>query len=189
MKYSAGKLRNGLIAGVCLALSAPALLAHSLTKQYPHQGDIYYDGGTYADSIFYSHAPYGAWKTNTFWSDPGLEIDVNMPTVFFDTCTSWSDVPKFYDDCVTAGVSDGGGRSFGIGTYDARLLQTGHNYTAQWNFSGGSGLSTDVSVSWQEVWKDFCPAESPWCMNSVDGGRFLSTRWTFGSSSFDTWNY
>lgn len=33
--------------------------AHSLTKQYPHQGDIYYDGGSYADSNFSSHAPYG----------------------------------------------------------------------------------------------------------------------------------
>lgn len=161
----------------------------------PHEGDIWYGdiwygGGTYADSLFWSHAPYGNYVTNTFWSDPGLEIDINMGTVCFDTCTSWSDMPKFYDDCVTAGVSEtGSARSFGIGTYDLRLLKQGQTYTGQWNFSGGSGLSAPVSVSWQEVWKDFCPVEDPWCMNSNDGGRFLSTTWNWGSTDYKTWNY
>ncbi len=163
--------------------------AHSLTKQYPHQGDIYYDGGSYADSNFSSHAPYGGWKTNTFFSDPGLEIDINIDRVFFDSCTSWSNMPRFYDDCVTGGVFDGSGRSFGIGTYDARLLQTNTTYQGRWYFTGGTGSAANVSVSWQEVFKDLCPVASPWCMSSIAGGRFLTTVWSRGKSDLRNWYY
>lgn len=175
--------------GSLLAAAAPAS-ASTTAKQYPHEGDLYYDGGRYADSFFSSHANYGNYVTNTFWSDPGLEIDINTGTVFFSSCTSWSDMPKFYDDCVTAGYSEtGGGRSFGIGTYDLRLLQKGRGYTGEWYFSGGSGTSTSMSVSWQEVWKDFCPVEDPWCMNSNAGGRFFSGNFTRGSSFYQSWYY
>lgn len=183
-----GGLAAAFAAIACFAGGAAG--ASTTPKQYPHVGDIYYGGANYADSIFSSHAPYGNYVTNTFWSDPGLEIDINMGTVYFDACTSWSDMPKFYDDCVTAGVSEtGSARSFGIGTYDLRLLRQGQSYTGEWNFSGGSGASAAVTVSWQEVWKDFCPAESPWCMNSNAGGRFLSTTWTYGTTDLKTWNY
>lgn len=179
----------GLLTGTMLAM-APAASASTTPKQYPHQGDVYYDGGRFADSYFWSHATYGNYVTNTFWSDPGLEIDINMGSVFFTDCTSWSDMPKFYDDCVTAGYTEtGSARGFGIGTYDLRLLQKDRTYTGEWYFSGGSGTSTSMSMSWQEVWKDFCPTESPWCMNSNAGGRFFSGNWTRGQTYYQSWNY
>lgn len=179
-----------LVFAAAVSSCASAALADDRITQWPHAGDLYFDGTGYADSVFYTHNAYGNWQTNTSWSDPGLEIDVNLvDQALFTECTSWSDVPKFYDDCVTAGVTEtGSARSFGIGTYDGRLLRPDVDYTARWYFSGGSGSRASVTVTWQEVWKDFCAFEDPWCMNSIAGGRFMSLVWNYGTSSYNSWH-
>lgn len=184
-----GKINLALLATV-LVFSSTAV-AHTVKKQWPHVGSAYYDGQAYADVLFWSHDDYIPVQTNTFFSKPGLEIDLSLTDKnFFKSCTSWSNMPNFYDDCVTAGVSEyGTGTSFGIGTYDLRDLDPDTTYFGGWSFTLGTATTSEVKISWQEVWKDFCPFANPWCMNSVDGGRFLTSQFEKGQSKIVNWYY
>ena len=174
-----------------LGLGTSTALSTSTATQYPHEGDSFFDGIDFADVWMSTHAPYGRWQTSPGYT-PGLEIDINTPIGFFSTCTTWSDFPKFYDDCVTAGVSESG-KNAAIGTYDARLLQQAATYIGEWSFSGISGPASTITITWQEVAKTTCWWESPWCMVGIGGsygaGRFTTTNWVPGQTQFVFWSY
>jgi hypothetical protein len=169
-----------------LVIISVAALAHTTPKPYPHEGDLWYDGNYYADSYFKSHAVGGFQSSN-----PGMELDLAISNQFFTSCTTWSDLPSFYDDCSTAGVTEPNSStsSYGLGTYNAKAIVAGQQYQAQWRFSGGSAASTSVNHTWQEVSHTFCWWDSPNCMNGVQGGSLKSTSWTFGSTNYVSYYY
>lgn len=146
-----------------LVTSGSILVAHDLDKHYPHVGDIWFSGN-YADSFFTFHAT-GDWTS----SDPGFEFDISIDENVFDSCTSWSTVPSFYDDCPTAGVSDPTGKTvFSIGSYDALQIPEDTQLYAQWSFAGGSAPIGEYAVIAQEVEHKFCSWDSPWCMGGTN---------------------
>jgi hypothetical protein len=149
---------------------------------------LYYDGTDYADASFKSHA-LGNWKTR----DRGLELDLQMPSRFYDSCTSWTNLPNGYSDCSTAGVSDPSSTvQMGVGSYVAEKIVVGTTYRAQWFMSGGYANDTGVPVKiqWQEVYRYFCPDYSVWCMNGWEGGVLhTSSVWTYSVPTTTRWYY
>lgn len=176
-----------LIAALLAGTVASGVSATTDPKPFPHVGDLWYDGHFYADSIMYNHTSYGGYKS----AQPGYEFNVSIYSPLFSSCTSWTNLPYGYDDCSTAGYTEpSGATTFGVGSYYARYMQSGGaTYEARFYFQGGQGFSTDVNVGWQEVQHAFCPGDSPWCMNGVQGGRFATTRWSGGSENFISWSY
>ncbi|MHB1161653.1 MAG: hypothetical protein ACYC3V_15200, partial [Chloroflexota bacterium] len=85
-----------LTALVTLAIPSPALAAY-----YPDRGDLYYNGGQFAESYFKWTDP-GPWQK----PDPGYEHDFAFDPGYLSACTSWTDLPYAYDDCPTAGYSE-----------------------------------------------------------------------------------
>lgn len=170
-----------------LSIPAPSSFAHYEVKKYPHWGDIYYDGGYYADSMMEWHVRPGGWQTN----NPGLEIDITVDKGFFESCTSWTNLPSPYDDCDTAGYSepDPNRITFGVGSYDPQYILAATPYKAQWYFSGGTLPATFFDVSWQEVFHYFCGYDGIWCMLSNDGSRLLTGAWSFGQQRYNSWYF
>jgi hypothetical protein len=160
-------------------LGAASVLAHTT---------LYYDGNAYADSDFKWHA-LGDWKTR----DRGLELDLQMPKRFYESCTSWTNMPNGYSDCSTAGVSDPSTTvNMGVGSYTAELVRVGTTYRAQWDMSGGwaNDTGTAVKLGWQEVYRYFCPEYNVWCMNGYTGGVLhTSAVWIYSVPKTTTWYY
>lgn len=114
----------------------PALASHrgDMTR-FPNEGNLTYDGQYFAQGFFYWHN-VGGWRSTvrptngrTFTGPtvPGIEFDIALTqTRYFDSCTSYNNLPQTnYDDCPTAGVSEpSGGKSFGIGAFDATNIKT-----------------------------------------------------------------
>jgi hypothetical protein len=157
-------------------------------KQYPYAGDLYYDGNQYADSYF-SWAAVGEWERPYMHS--GWEMDISLVETYFDSCTSWTNLPYPYDDCPTAGWFDpSGARNFGIGSFDKSYIQAQTLYRGRWWFGGGYSASTSVNVAWQEVTTQICSDRYDiWCYNGIDGSSLLSTSWRYLQSSFAEWDY
>lgn len=135
-----------------LATVPVALSAHTTPRQWPHEGSLYFDGTSYVDSDFKWHA-LGDWKTR----DRGLELDLQMESDFYESCTSWTNMPNGYSDCPTAGVSDGSIISMGVGSYTAEIIRVGTTYRAQWDLAGGwqNTSGAPVKLGWQEVYRYF----------------------------------
>jgi len=169
----------------CLASDA---VAHSDLRPYPHVGDFYHDGNGYADSLQWTHTPYGGYKS----AMPGYEFSFSIDNWFYDACTSWTNLPMPYDDCPTAGVGEPTGveYTFGVGTYDAkRMTSSGTTYEHRFYLSGGVTDVTGVNIGWQEVEKYFCSTNSIWCMNGVGGGSFAKTQMRYGPSDYISWSH
>jgi|GEM_PF-2845090 len=174
-----------LMVGALVALPAAA----QTPKQYPQYGTLNYNGAHLVQTDFYWRA-IGNWHT----SDPALELDMNLYNVdYFDSCTISSNMPSWYDDCGFAGVMDSGYEGFGAGSYKPETAKTYQYYYADWNFSGGSGLSADFKLSWQEMKHTFCWFDATGCMggacSSGCGGVLKSGRLNWGTSQSVTWNY
>lgn len=154
---------------------------------FPDDGDLYYDGSHYADSWF-SWVNPGNW-TFTY---AGYESDISLDETYFDSCTSWTDLPDPYDDCPTAGVDDPAGKkNFGIGSFAAESIQpqSVKVYTGQWRFSGGSGIRSHVNYGAQEVSRTLCPWKDIWCYNGVKGTSLKETDWNYAEESYVEWYY
>lgn len=149
-----------------LVILAVLTWAHNVSTAAvrPHSGDLYYNGNTYADSYFGWWNP-GPWTGNV----PGYEHDLRLGTGLFGACTSFTNLPHGYDDCVTAGWSDPPGYIiFAFGSYRALQIQAGVQYYGGWNFSQPQGQAwTTVDLWAQNVEHYFCNFDWPWCMNGV----------------------
>lgn len=141
-----------------LAWGAPASATY-----YPNHGDFYHNGYSYMSSCM-------LWLENGPFlnDDPGYEHDLNIYPTFYSSCSTWSNLPDWYDDCSTAGIADGTYHAFSFGSYDAKKIDTNHWYFGSWSFSGGSGASsTPIKLFGQETKHQWCPFDYPWCMNGV----------------------
>ncbi len=101
-----------------LIVSASPSLAYPPIKPYPNNGDLYHDGGLYADSYF-KWFNAGGWMR----SNPAFEMDMTLQTSYLGTCTTYNNLPQTnYDDCPTAGYSEENSNfdSYGYGTWNAR---------------------------------------------------------------------
>lgn len=164
-----------LIVFGCVVLGGP-LASQEIPRRSPHNGDLF-QTLNYADSYF-NWLNVGGWVGKN-GSIPGFELDYAVENVYYTLCTSYTNLPQGYDDCVTAGFDedDPNEISFGVGSYDARQIQAGTGYFAQWSLGGGSQQASTYSVNWQEVWNfvnlGYGP-QSPWYMDGVAGGVLTS---------------
>lgn len=142
---------------------------------YPNDGDLYYDGAYYMDSYFRWNSP-GPWNT----SNPGYEHDlwVHEPSFFTSTCTTWSNMPDFYDDCPTAGVLDPNGPVFSFGTYSADELLANVFYFGAWGWTSHATplLTSGFNLQGQENRNACFGIPTPWCMFS-ERTQNLITGW------------
>lgn len=156
--------------------------AHDIPHQYPHEGDLYYDGASKADSYMNWHKP-GNWQG----ADKAVEIDISVVKTYFDACTIATDLPINYDDCPTAGAfePDPNRLNFGLGTYDGTQIVANYWYRGYWYFSGGSAMSTDVNQTWGEVERKawLCYERyNIWCYANVAGGSLVKGQWNWGTT-------
>ncbi len=104
----------------------------------------------------------------------GYEHDFAMRPNYLSSCTSWTTLPNGYDDCPTASAEGGEFWAFAFGSYYGRDIVPNNWYFGVWNFSNdGPDPSTDFFLNGQEVWHQFCPWDSPWCMNGIQSWRLL----------------
>jgi len=115
-------------------------------KWYPDEGNFYYNGYRFVDMDLTWDNP-GDFYT-TFSSSVAVEIDFATfryswePKLPYDGCSSMTNLPQSYDDCTTAGVSDGDTQiSFGFGTFNGELLN---------DFQYNTSIFLQKSPTWQD---------------------------------------
>lgn len=178
-------MRIGVSVGVILAFSGAVYAA----TYYPDDGDLRYDGATYAGSYLRWNNP-GGWSV----SDPGYEHDLKALKYYFVGCTTWTDLPYGYDDCPTAGIRDPEPYwIFSFGSFHIANVRPGWWYMGSWYFQmAGAPSSTDFNLSAQEVMHAYgCYSDSIWCMKGTprsDNNRILTSgAWIWGRSWFGAW--
>ncbi len=139
---------------------------------YPDTGSLYYTGYTDIQDI----ASFDMIWTNPIYDDPefdGDDIYEHDFNVFTDgvygACDSWSDLPRAYDDCPTAGLDEDYGIAFGFGSFDASEIWAGSTYFGEITFyrevSVGDRVEFDFNVVGSEMHDDYCFGfRSIWCI-------------------------
>ena len=142
------------------------------------------------------------------------EHDLKLDKLWFRSgvCTTWSNLPRSYDDCPTSGFSDPAGkRIVSFGTYKAPAIESGKVYYGSWMLSSlqtfrVTGVqTTTVELHGQEG--AFRPGgeyqritcrkvyESPWCVYGLSGKQrrlvpdassSSTIEWTRGTASYHT---
>ena len=161
-------------------IQAPSTTLRGAESYLPNAGDLYYNGGNFADAFLrwdnpewkhddadcdtrtetkdadcstYEHDLILEWRNDGGWfaiQRRGTRIPGPVGRSF---CTTWSDLPMFYDDCPTAGVSpDPGVVELSFGTFKAPLIEPGRDYYGSWRFQHqrGTGSTTTVKLYGQE---------------------------------------
>ena len=120
-------------------------------------------------------------------------------------CTTWSDLPRFYNDCHTAGVGEVDDKVIlAFGSYKANSIEPGRDYYGYWSFNNqiGTGSVTDVNLYGQEgrfgedpdasflrriKARFVCPVirENKWCVFGIDGRQAMLSPYEDGS----TWEW
>ena len=167
--------RLGVVAMV-LAIATPS----AAQKRYPNWGEVEYNGDRTVSFWMFWEIP-GGWTVR----DPGYEHNLAIDTAYYNTCTSWSELPYAYDDCATSGTSevDPNRISFAFGSYhiivdqccNAATRHGGYHpavydppiQSSTWYYgditlscSGGGSCyaySTKADVYAQEVDRNLCP--------------------------------
>ena len=126
--------------------SAPVASPDATGSYLPNAGDLYYNGGNFADAFLRWDNP--KWERDVDYMDCArvitdcatYEHDLELNRNWFqlvaaipyarDFCTTWSDLPDYYDDCPTADVPDWGNDSLilSFGTYKAPDIEPGRDY-------------------------------------------------------------
>ncbi len=176
-----------------LTLAAPAAFAHTNTVRWPHEGRLAFDGATYVQADYLWHNKPGGFKT----SDGFLELDLHMPREYFTGCTAWSNMPNYYSDCSTSGVSeavapgsDSNYVAMGAGSWTPTQMSANQWYQTRYTLSKKSGTRTSypVNFGYQESYRYFCPEMNPWCLNGWEGGRIhRGTFWKDGTAARSSW--
>lgn len=157
-------MRKTHVAGTIGMLASVLLSLHAAAAVRPAGGDLYYDGAYYADSVFYWTSP-GPFSG----SGPGYEHDLAVDDGIYGACTSFTNLPNGYDDCITAGISDPPGFIiFSFGSYNANEIQANTVYYGGWYFSQPRGqVFGPVDLYAQNVEHYFCSIDWQFCMNGV----------------------
>ena len=180
----------------------------------PSEGDLYYNGGNFADAFMKWDNP--SWTIdpkcpNHSTDCPTYEHDLSISKSWFspipfrgfglrDYCTTWTDLPNSYDDCPTeiAGHDSGDSANhvLSFGSFQAQNIVAGRNYYGHWLFHhqrGGVGSQAAVSLHGQEGEYDSrlrnkagCPwvQETIWCIFGVKQAKLSGTTWVRGTSNY-----
>ena len=159
------RIRGAYLTSSSVAWSAPSAPVSARTAAcptyYPNRGSFSYDGNLGASAWMTWDNP--AWSSgsdcNILWpyDCATYEHDFAIKPGFFsgrafDWCTSMSNLPGDYDDCVTAGIFEPGDYiSFSFGSARAHDIVAGQEYEGMWTFKGhGDAMSTTVKLIGQE---------------------------------------
>ena len=196
----------------------------------PNAGDLYYNGGNFADALVrwdnprwvQSHAcSADPLRCSTYEHDLKLEwkniggwfTTIRLPNIgrvtriwqknYSPFCTAWSDLPKGYDDCPTAGVlAEGDLVELSFGTFKAPLIERGRGYYGFWIFKNQRGVNstTSVKLDGQEGKYDMghdanihcrtIVAEERWCVGGRQEASILEpgTTWSYGWPSYTAYS-
>ena len=181
-----------------LILSGNFLTANA--DYYPNKGTFTYNGRYRASTSF-------TWNSPGPWRGTGPEINeisgyehdllVRNPLYFAAgptaNCTTWTSLPDWYDDCITAGVDeDGDSPVFNFGTYRTDKIVAGKRYFGSWVFHLHLGAQTSfMNLNGQENANEcICCILSPWCMFAKDTEPLLKNyrlNWN-GIKTTKSWN-
>ena len=201
-----------------------------LHRFLPNAGDLFYSGVNFADGFVrwdnpswvqssqckndplkcstYEHDLKLEWKNGGGWFNliriPYFgRISGITEKNYSPFCTAWSDLPKGYDDCPTAGVlAEDDLVELSFGTFKAPLIEAGRDYYGFWIFKSqlGGYSTTDVKLYGQEGKYDrgddrniHCRtivAEERWCVGGRQQGSILEsgTTWSYGTPSYTTYS-
>ena len=187
--------------------SAPVAPGDATGSYLPNAGDLYYNGGNFADAFLRWDNP--KWVDGDGCGDVPLGVrDIHCSTYEHDLelnrswfqaldpipgarefCTTWSDIPLFYDDCPTAGTLETEDKIvLSFGTFKANLIDAGQEYYGYWSFhhqtSRTSNFETPVRLLSQEGRYRGCA--TIWCIIGIGGHQAerVATTWNRGTSSY-----
>lgn len=151
---------------------------------------MWYGGQTSAEVIMLWHkGPYPALTGPEKW----MEFDVQIPAGFVNDCTTWTDLPRYYDDCGTGGTLDGNYESYGFGSYLPSEIYSSRWYTARYTIARGTSTNTSTAVKFgaQEVkmagWCAYTQSD-PWCLTAHQSTRVhTGVPWRTGAVSKSSW--
>ena len=172
-------------------IQAPSTTLRGAESYRPNAGDLYYNGGNFADAFMRWDNP--SWThddddceeevidCSTYEHDLQIERRwfTGIPTpAFRDYCTTWSDLPDYYDDCPTEVPEaydesrDPHGETkvvLSFGTFKAPDIVAGREYYGYWIFhhQKGERALTEVALYGQEGEYAYRPQESPLCPPSI----------------------
>jgi len=181
----------GMLLGLLLVSLPPGLAnAYHRVTFYPITGDLLYDGYTFADSYF-------RWDTvaakRTDYA--GYEHDLVIETKLFTRCTSYTDLPRGYDDCPTAGWDEESDHEwvFTFGSFELDAIADYQYYMGAWRLGGGTSMQGNFRLYPQESqYIEFCPLGpyQAWCRKSYDSeAPFVSgTFYLANPPQFFQWN-
>ena len=202
--------------------SAPT---RTLAASYlPSEGDLYYNGGVFADAFLKWGRPQwthtdrcheAITRCSTYEHDLTVDLSWFMSLTPRTTlllriakqrrtgyCTTWSNLPYWYDDCPTAGIpsSYSGGSTDDIaemsfGTFRANAIATNRYYYGSWTIRGhqaGASNSATVRLHGQEgYYYTRVPFRNVgcttiWCIDGINqgDGTLLTTTWTRGVANY-----
>ena len=206
-------------------------------KFLPNAGDLYYNGSNFADGFIrwdnpswvqqgsqckndpnkcstYEHDLKLEWKNSGGWYnvDPRRRVFVAAGISDSPFCTTWSDFPVNYDDCITAGVGSSSGYSYetdgtvelSFGTSRAPLIEAGRDYYGFWIFKNQreAGSTTEVRLYGQEgklgrgpLYNTRClplfeRLSNLWCVEGRQQGSLLESgaAWSYGTPSYTAYS-
>jgi hypothetical protein len=186
--------RSAFLAAAAMAVwsHTGAALAHPQQMYQPHEGRIWYDGHSTVEVAMTWHVNPAA---SLIGRDRFMEFDTQVPKGFITSCTTWTDLPRPYDDCGTGGTFEYNDEvdSYGFGTYNPGWIQTNFFYTARYTLSRTDQTTTgaDVRFGAQETemapWCGYADA-SPWCLQARQSSRVHTGRaWNQYNSSASSW--
>ena len=171
--------------------------------------DLYYNGGDFADAFMRWDNP--KWERDVDYMDCArvitdcatYEHDLELNRNWFqlvaaipyarDFCTTWSDLPDYYDDCPTADVPDWGNDSLilSFGTHKAPDIEHGRDYYGFWRFHHLSSVisRTSVRLLGQEgEYRSDDPCgttqKSIWCIFGEHQRSIVETNWARGTPNY-----
>lgn len=191
--------------GLAFFLLVAALLPSSSawgSQPYPNRGSFYYNGDRAFDIWMMWEAPGGF-----FSHDPVYEQGFAINRNYYDSCTSFTNLPFAYDDCETAGVSeqDPNMYVFGWGSYHLIVDQCCNTYSRHsgyhpplsddpiypngWYYAALDlfceencpSYNSAYNLGWQEVDRIFCSSDYPWCMYGLQGSSLVEGHLYYGT--------
>lgn len=176
---------------IVAALHAGTALAHTQQMYQPHEGRIWYNGAETVEVVMLWHVNPSA---SLIGREKFMEFDIQVPQGFINSCTTWTDLPRPYDDCGTGGTFEYSDLdSYGFGTYNPAWITVNTWYTTRYTLNRTTKETTgsDVKFGAQETemapWCGYADA-SPWCLQARQSSRVHTGRtWLKYNYSTSSW--
>lgn len=171
-------------------------------QPYANRGSFNYNGDRAFDVWMMWESPGGF-----FSDDPGYEQGFEISQNYYDSCTSFTNLPFAYDDCETAGVDEDsdGMFVFGWGSYHLVVDQCCNAFSRHlgyhpplnddpiaagtWYYAALDlfcedfcpSYNSSYNLGWQEVDRILCSSDDPWCMYGQQGSSFVEGHLYYGT--------